>query len=327
MYEIYDDWPKLAKQTYEKIKHAIEFRDIDSIIFAGMGGSGAAGEIFASVLSKSDIHVSVIKGYVLPNPVNSNTLVVTVSVSGNSVEPLTILEKAKKKNAKTIAFSSGGKMEEYCTKNKVLHHKFKMVHSPRASLPIVFYSMLGLLGNNLGIKKAEIPESIKQLQITSKNINSQSISSTKNKARSLGMWIKNIPIIYYPYGLYPAALRFKNSLQENCKLHATTEDVVEACHNNIVAWERKTAAQPILIRGIDDHPKTKERWDILKSYFNENNIEFKEIHSVSGGIISKLINLIYVLDYATIYHAVANGIDPTPIRSIDYVKARLSPSV
>jgi glucose/mannose-6-phosphate isomerase len=60
--------------------------------------------------------------------------------------------------------------------------------------------------------------------------------------------------------------RFKNSLQENSKIHAITEDVIEACHNDIVAWEKNSKVQPILIRGHDDHIKTIERWNILKEF-------------------------------------------------------------
>ena len=78
-----------------------------------------------------------------------------------------------------------------------------------------------------------------------------------------------------------------------------TEDVVEACHNNIVSWERPSPVQPILIRGAGDYHKTKQRWEILKEYFVLNNIEFREITSLEGSILSKLINLIYLLDYAT----------------------------
>lgn len=62
-----------------------------------MGGSGALGDIFSSVLSKTNIHVNVIKGYHLPKTVDSNTLVVTTSISGNTVETLTVLDSAKKK--------------------------------------------------------------------------------------------------------------------------------------------------------------------------------------------------------------------------------------
>ena len=102
-------------------------------------------------------------------------------------------------------------------------------------------------------------------------------------------------MIYYPFGLQSAAIRFKNSLQENVKIHAFAEDVVEACHNGIVSWEKKSDVQPILIQGQDDYIKTKERWQMLKEFLQQNNIEYREIMSVNGSILSKIINLIYLL--------------------------------
>ena len=36
--------------------------------------------------------------------------------------------------------------------------------------------------------------------------------------------------------------------------------------------------KPILIQGQDDFIKTKERWMIIKEYFKQNNIEYKEIN-------------------------------------------------
>ena len=139
----------------------------------------------------------------------------------------------------------------------------------------------------------------------------------------LAKWIKKIPLIYYPWGLQSSAIRFKNSLQENSKSHAITEDVIEACHNGIVAWEKNTDVQPILVRGHDDYIKTIERWDILKQFFSEKEIDYFEIKSNNGNILSKVINLIYVLDYTSIYHAVLNQIDPTPVGPIDFIKKRI----
>ena len=99
--------------------------------------------------------------------------------------------------------------------------------------------------------------------------------------------------------------------------------MIEACHNGIVSWEEKSDVQPILIEGQDDYIKTKERWNILKEYFNENKIEYNEIISVKGSILTKLVSLIYQLDFVAIYKAILTGIDPSPVKSIDYVKSKL----
>ena len=55
----------------------------------------------------------------------------------------------------------------------------------------------------------------------------------------------------------------------------------------------------------------------------KNNIDFKEIHSVSGNILTKAISLIYMLDYASIYRAILSKTDPSPVSSIDYIKSRI----
>ena len=144
-----------------------------------------------------------------------------------------------------------------------------------------------------------------------------------NESLSLAMSLNGIPLIYYPWGLQAAAIRFKSALQENAKIHAMVEDVVEASHNGIVSWEIKSNVEPILLQGKDDFEKTKERWKIFEDYFNEKNINFKKIVSREGDIFSKLVNLIYVLDYTSIYLAVRKNIEPTPVDSIDYVKKRL----
>jgi glucose/mannose-6-phosphate isomerase len=321
MFAIYDKWPELAQEAAIQNDKYVDFGSINHIVFAGMGGSGTIGDLFAAILSKTKIHVSVIKGYQLPKTITKNTLVITTSISGNTVETLTILDAANKLDCKLMAFSSGGKMKEYCKKKNISYKNVKYTHSPRASFVGFLYTMLHELEPIINVKKY-VDESIRNLKQLRENICSSNISKD-NISLSLALWVKDIPIIYYPWGLQSAAIRFKNSLQENSKQHAIAEDVIEACHNGIVAWEKNSNVQPIIIHGEDDYYKTKERYIILKEYFSENKIEFKEIKTVKGNILSKLIYLIYLLDYTSIYLAVINQIDPSPVKSIDFIKKRL----
>ena len=322
MHNVYDKWPHIARDAYDSDLESVDFKDIDNVVFSGMGGSGAVGDLFSSILSKSNVHTTVVKGYELPKTVDKNTLVVITSISGNTIEVLTTLESATKKDCSVIAFSSGGRMESFCTKNNVEFRKIPQIHSPRASFPSYVYSILKTLNSIIPIKKQEITNSLEKLELVSKEISSENLSDT-NPSLNLANWITGIPIIYYPWGLQAAAIRFKNSLQENAKTHAIIEDVIESGHNGIVSWERPSDMVPIMIEGKDDHIKTKERWTILRQYFEENNIAYKEISSLEGGILSKIMSLIYLLDYSTIYYAARLGINPSPIKSIDFIKERL----
>ena len=322
MYLAYERWPDLAKQCFDNNENELDLENIDHFVFAGMGGSGTLGDVFASIMSKTDIHVSVVKGYQLPNTTDENTLVVCTSVSGNTIETISILEQVKKNNLKSISFSSGGKIQEYCEQNELEHRVVKENHSPRASFPAFLYTMLKILKPMLPIRDSDIIESINDLGETWKNISIQNLTE-KNPALSLAKWIKGIPIIYYPFGLNSSAIRFRNCLQENTKTHVIVEDILETSHNGIVAWERESNLQPILLRGLDDNIKTSERYEIFKEYFNEKGIDYKEIFSIEGSIISKVINLIYFFDYTTVYLAYLRGIDPTPVNSIDFIKSKL----
>ena len=323
MYKIYDKWPDIARKSFEADQESIDFENIDHIVFVGMGGSGAIGDLFSSILSKSDIHISLIKGYLLPKTVDKNTLVIVTSVSGNTDESLTVLNSAKKIDCNLIAFSSGGKMKQFCKDNQIIFREIPILHSPRTSLINFTYTILKILNSILPIEKKEIMESLEQLETVRKRIGSDNLSDS-NPAITLAKWISGIPNIYYPHGLESAAIRFKSSLQENAKTHVILEDVIEACHNGIVAWEKSSEIQPILLQGQDDYIKTKERFSIIKDFFTKNNIDFKEINSVSGNILTKTICLIYMLDYTSIYKAVLSRVDPSPVSSIDYIKSRLN---
>jgi len=323
MHSIYDKWPEIAAESYNSDYESLNFPDIDHIIFSGMGGSGIIGDVFSSIMSQTDMFVTVNKGYHLPKSVNDNTLVISTSISGNTVETMSFMRSARDRGCKMISFASGGIMEDFCEKNKMPFFKIPMIHSPRTSFIKFLYSMIKILNPIIKINETDINNSILDLKSTGQQISSKNLSES-NPSLKLANWITGIPLIYYPWGLQSAAIRFKNSIQENSKQHAMIEDVIEACHNCVVAWEGSSGVQPILLEGVDDYIKTKERWKILKEYFNENKIDFYEIFTVNGSILSKIINLIYMLDYSTIYLSVLSSKDPTPIKPIDFIKNRIS---
>ena len=266
MHKVYDEWPEIAEKSFLDDIKKFENKDVDHIVFCGMGGSGSIGDIITAILSTSEFHVTNVKGYLLPKTVNDKTLVICTSISGNTQETFRVLESAKKKSCKVLAFSSGGKIKEFANDNNIPYYEIPQIHSPRASLPSFLYYIVNILQDFLPITRDGIFQSIENLKKTREIINSKNLNSN-NISLELAEWINDFPVIYYPNGLQSVAIRFKNSLQENSKLHVIAEDAIEACHNGIVAWERKSNGQPILLQGIDDYTKTRERWEILKDYF------------------------------------------------------------
>jgi glucose/mannose-6-phosphate isomerase len=323
MYKIYDDWPNLAKKAYASNLEPANFENIDHFVFVGMGGSGAIGDLFASILSKTNIHVTLVKGYLLPKTVDENTLVITTSVSGNTLETLAVLESAQKLNCQIIAFCSGGKMKQFCIDNALNFRIIDLIHSPRSSFVTYVYSILNILHKILPINDDDILSSIDSLFTLHKQISSNNLTDS-NTAINLANWISGIPLIYYPYGLQSAAIRLKSALQENSKIHAIAEDVVESCHNGIVAWETPSTVQPILLRGTDDYIKTKKQFSIIEQFFSDQNIDFKVINSTGGNILTKIISLIYLFDYSSIYKAILSKTDPSPVEPIDFIKQKLN---
>ena len=322
MHKVYDIWPEIAKESYFSELSQIKYETCDHVVFAGMGGSGAIGDIFSAILSKTSTHVTVVKGYHLPKTVTSDSVVVITSISGNTIETISMLENAIKLNSKIIVFSDGGRIEEICKKGKIPYRRIKKYHSPRGSFTSFLYGMLHVLKPIISIEEKDIIESIEKLKNISKKINSKEITD-ENPAIKISEWIRDTPVIYYPWGLESVGIRFKNSLQENSKIQAITENVIESCHNGIVAWDKQSNFQPILIRGQDDFEKTKERWEILKEFFNKQKIQYKEITSENGNILTKIICLIYLLDYSSIYLSVKLQTDPTPVQAIEYIKSKL----
>ena len=53
MYNVYDKWPHIARDAYDSDLESVDFKDIDNVVFSGMGGSGAIGDLFHQYYQKA----------------------------------------------------------------------------------------------------------------------------------------------------------------------------------------------------------------------------------------------------------------------------------
>src|SRR4030042_4412677 len=96
-----------ASKTAEKI--SLQYSKPENVIVAGMGGSGIGGEILKDYArNQAPVPIEVSKDYTLPAYVNSKTLVLVVSYSGDTEETLSSFLDAQRRKSMVYCISSGG---------------------------------------------------------------------------------------------------------------------------------------------------------------------------------------------------------------------------
>jgi glucose/mannose-6-phosphate isomerase len=327
LYLVYEKWPDYFKEAANlscSLDHEASF--YESVVLCGMGGSATSCDILHDVIHLfSNVPSTVIRGQNIPNKVNKRSLVIVSSVSGNTKEMILNMEQATARNAEVVCISSGGKLKEEAAKNG---HKSIIIPSlalPRASLPYLIISGLKLIDSLL---KNSVEEEIlmihSNLSKIFENI-SASVPYDKNVAKRIAGFLDNSSIAFCftsPF-LLSVGTRFKNSLNENAKLHCLRESILEASHNEIVPFTFNDSNSPnkvLLVRWKEDSPIVNDRFDKVKLLFKEIGQPAMEIVAVDSGIINAIISSIYILDYATIYMAVTRNVDPSPTPAIDILK-------
>ena len=253
MYKYYEKWSEyFISSTKIKVNYP-QVKNINKVILAGMGGSGIVGEIVYDLFSEI-IDIKIIKDYNIPEYINTNALLIIISVSGNTEETVNILKTAIKLKLNIVTISSNGLIEKISKENKISHNKIENILVPRLSLPSILFTCLKII-NEIGVvdNEIDIQNSIKNIIKIAKTISIKK-SGPKNIAKQISLKINNyIPVIYTSKLTRSIGLRFKQSLNENSKTHGILEELPELCHNEISCWTKnKNSLIPILIRDKDE---------------------------------------------------------------------------
>jgi len=302
----------------------------ENIVLAGMGGSAIGGELIRSYLTyQLKIPFRICRHYLLPSFINQNSLVLVSSYSGNTEETLSAYAMAKKRKAKIIALTSGGKLYQQAKSDKIPVLLVPGRLPPRAALGyslgalLILFSRLGLIKNQTGL----IKEASSFLAKQSKKYEKGTVTS-KNPAKGLAIQIhQKIPIIYSGNDYFDSvAVRWKQQICENAKNLAFVNFFPELNHNELVGWQSdnlKPDFTVLFLKDKDDHKRIKARMDIVKEIIESQMIEVIEIESRGKSLLSRMLYLIQLGDWTSYYLAILNGVDPTPIKVIDYLKSQL----
>ena len=128
--QVRDAWAIASKATI-----APAYSDVRNIVVAGMGGSAIGGDLAAALLADElKVPMSVHRDYGLPAYVGRDSLVIVSSYSGNTEETLSSFEEARKRGAKVLALTTGGKIAELARASNYPVVTFSYKAQPRAAL-------------------------------------------------------------------------------------------------------------------------------------------------------------------------------------------------
>jgi glucose/mannose-6-phosphate isomerase len=122
-----------------------EFRGIDSIALAGMGGSAIGGSLLAAYgADQIPIPFLVQRGYALPAFVGKKTLVIAANYSGGTEETLSAFRAAHERGARLLAVTTGGEVGSLADAWGVPCVRFTYDAQPRATLGYLFTPLLAI---------------------------------------------------------------------------------------------------------------------------------------------------------------------------------------
>ncbi len=296
--------------------------NIQNIIVTGLGGSGIGGTILSELIQdECSIPVLVNKDYFLPAYVNSNTLVIISSYSGNTEETVSAMKQAITKKAQVVCITSGGKIKELADQNN-----FDTIIIPGGKPPrsCIGYSLVQLL------KVIEFNEFVKtnllaQVETSITLLNKEN-TSIKNEAMTIAkLLVDKLTVIYSLGTCEGVAVRFRQQINENSKMLCWHHTLPEMNHNELVGWTTKNENLAVVtFKTSFDYERTSKRYEICKELFSKYSSSVTDITAKGNSKLEQYLYLINIGDWISCFIADIRNIDPIEVNVITNLKNELA---
>ena len=320
-----------------------------SVVVLGMGGSAIAGDVLTAVAGpECPVPVISVRGHVLPVWVGAADLVIALSCSGTTEETLAALEEAVRRGCRLLVVGAAGSpVHDLASRGRGLFVPVTQGRQPRASV-FALATPLVVAGNALGLLACS-PEEVEATAVLLEQLASRHRPDTEtllNPAKTLALSLAGqLPVVW---GASPlagvAAYRFACQLNENAKTPAVWGALPEVGHNQVVAFDGpfaggrdldifrdraeddpddRTRMHVVLLRDVEEHPRVARRADVVTELARGRGLEVSSLLAEGSSSFQRIASLVHLADWTTTYLAIAESIDPTPVRTIDELKDAL----
>ncbi len=302
----------------------------DGLVVTGMGGSAIGGKLLRDLLrDSSKAPIITCEDYHLPSYVGPRSLLVAISYSGNTEETLSAFVEGLKRRCMTVGIASGGLLGWACQELGLPFVRVPSGFPPRAALPYLFLPLLAV-ADRAGI--ADVPlirqaEDLPRLLGEMARELGPDVPVEENKAKELARTVMGtIPVVYGFGPFCSVALRLKTQFNENSKVLSFCNCLPGLDHDEIMGWEGELTDRftVIFLRDREEDRQMRLRIEATKELIEEAGPRVVELWARGSSRLEKMFSLIYLGDMASIYLALARGIDPYELRSIQAVKLKMA---
>ncbi|MBC7228358.1 MAG: bifunctional phosphoglucose/phosphomannose isomerase [Thermoflexales bacterium] len=308
-----------------------EYRRVRQVVVLGMGGSAIGGALAAALVAdECPVPVLCVGGYDLPAYAGPETLVVGSSYSGKTEETLSAFAQAMERGCRLAVIATGGDLAAIAEEKGIPLLRFSPCLAPRAAIGYSLMLLLGILWRAGLVQDPgdDLDEAIAVLENWQRELRPETPTVRNPAKRLAGQLIGRLPVIYGAGFLAPVARRWKGQFNENAKQWAVWEEMPELNHNAVVGFGLpdpiRERVSVLMLRSALDHPRIQARWEVTKELLLQEGIAPDEIWGRGKSRLAQMLSLVHFGDYVSLYLALLNGADPTPVVTIDYLKRRLT---
>ncbi len=323
----------IAEKQADQLRHIFPLEDlsfdIENIVFSGMGGSALAARLSLSWPSYT-LPFEISSNYEIPAYVSSKTLFIASSYSGNTEETLAALTAAEDKNAHIVVISSGGKLKDIAHEKGHAYIELPKVTQPRYATLYSYKALVTVLEKAGLVHASEAEKSIEQAaSFLEQEISAwlPTVSKQHNQAKKLAFdLIGTSPVIYGGPKMFPLAYKWKISINENAKNVAWCNQFPEFNHNEFLGWSSHPVQKPyriILLESSFEHERIQKRFRISTKMLSGRWPEPIVVASKGETLLQQMLWSLALGDFTSIYMALLNGLDPTPVELIEKFKKQL----
>lgn len=304
---------------------------VRQIVACGMGGSAIGADLLSSYVAPlAKVPFIVWRNYDLPAfAATSDTLVIASSHSGNTEETLSGFQAALEAGSQALAITTGGKLADLADDAGVPVWRFKHSGQPRAAVGYSFGMLLAVMAklDLIADPSQEVAHAVETMKLQQGDLGSDSPAVKNPSKRMAGQFVERWPVIIGAEMLAPVARRWRTQIAELSKAVAQFEILPEMDHNMVAGVE---APEPLFdksmvlfLRAATYHPRNLLRADISREILMVEGFNTDSYTAMGDSAMAQQWSALHFGDYVSYYLAMAYGIDPTPVRAIEELKARL----